>query len=139
MKKPLLIFALKCSVIFYFAACTGINEFTQSVAASPKITKGKWKVNLFTNSQKDETATFSGCEIAFLTSGKIIVIKNGEKYTGNWAEDEISKRITINLQTNDPSLAKLNSYWEISKISKKGLSFKNAESNKQADLQIGLL
>ena len=97
MKKPLLIFALKCSVIFYFAACTGINEYTHSIAASPKIVKGKWKVNLFNNSQKDETTSFKGCELTFTPAGKIIILKNGKQYTGNWAEDQILKRVTINL------------------------------------------
>jgi hypothetical protein len=63
--------------------------------------------------------------LTFEPSGKIIAYKNGQKITGNWAEDDILKRISINLDTKDPALAKLNNYWNISNISKWQLSFNN--------------
>jgi hypothetical protein len=74
--------------------------------------------------------------LTFEPSGKIIAYKNGKKITGNWAEDDILKRITINLDTNDPALAKLNKYWNISTISKWQLSFKTANNPTDSQLQI---
>jgi hypothetical protein len=44
---------------------------------------------------------------------------------GNWSEDDIMKRITISLETNDPELIKLNNYWNISTITKTGLTLQN--------------
>ena len=136
MKKPLLLFAIKCSVILYFAACTRIDKITTAVSATPHVTKGAWKINLYTESKNDKTAAFDGCKLTFEPTGKIIAYKNGETITGNWAEDDILKRITINLDTKDPALAKLNNYWNISNISKWQLSFKTANNPANIQLQI---
>ena len=136
MKKPLLIFAIKCSVIIYFAACTGIDDYTNTVAATPHVTKGSWKINLFTEEKIDETATFDGYTLTFEQNGKIIARKNGEQITGNWAEDDILKRITINLNTKDPVLAKLNDYWNISAVSKTGVNLQNTQNPSNGRLQI---
>ena len=136
MKKPILLFAIKCSVILYFAACTGIDKMTTAISATPRVTKGAWKINLYTESQHDETARFDGCMLTFEPSGKIIAYKNGQKITGNWAEDDILKRISINLDTKDPALSKLNTYWNIASISKWQLSFQNHKDPQATQLQI---
>jgi hypothetical protein len=134
MKKPILLFAIKCSVILYFAACTGIDKMTTTISATPRVTRGAWKINLYTESKHDKTAAFDGCMLTFEPSGKIIAYKNGEKITGNWAEDDILKKISINLDTKDPALAKLNKNWNISNISKWHLSFNT--SNNPTDIQL---
>ena len=139
MKKPILLFAIKCSVILYFAACTGIDKITTAISATPRVTKGAWKINLYTESKNDETARFDGCMLTFESTGKIIAYKNGQKITGNWAEDDILKRITINLHTKDPTLTKLNDYWNISNITKWRLSFENAKNPSGSQLQITCL
>ncbi|MBK6378828.1 MAG: hypothetical protein IPP81_05090 [Chitinophagaceae bacterium] len=136
MKKPILLFAIKCSVILYFAACTGIDKMTTAISATPRVTKGSWKINLYTESKNDKTTAFNGCMLTFEPSGKIIAYKNGEKITGNWAEDDILKRITINLDTDDPALTKLNNYWNISTISKWQMCFKTVNTTKDSQLQI---
>jgi hypothetical protein len=137
MKKTTLLVALKCSVILYFAACTGIEKIsTASISATPRVTKGAWKINLYSESKNDKTAAFYGCMLCFDASGKIIAYKNGKKITGNWAEDDILKRITINLDTKDPALSKLNSNWDISSISKWQLSFQNINNTEVNQLQI---
>lgn len=136
MKKPLLIFALKCSVILYFAACTGINDYRNTVSATSKVTKGTWKINLFTQGQQNETNQFSNCIISFDPSGKITINKNGQTVTGNWIEDNIMQRITISLNTNDAALTKLNDYWNISKISKSGISFRGNQNSVNDRLEI---
>jgi|GWRWMinimDraft_11_1066019.scaffolds.fasta_scaffold29942_1 hypothetical protein len=136
MKKPIILFAIKCSVILYFAACTGINEYATAVSATPFITNGTWKVNLFLESENDNTMVFDGYTLKFEPTGKIIVFKNGKEISGNWAEDDISKKMTISLHTKDPALAKLNNYWTISKITKAGLSLQNTEDPSTGLLQI---
>jgi hypothetical protein len=136
MKQTTLLVALKCSVILYFAACTGIDKITTAISATPRVTKGAWKINLYTEAKDDKTAAFDGCMLTFDAAGKITAYKNGEKITGNWAEDEIAKTITINLDTKDPALLKLNSYWNISNISKWQLSFQNSNNPEVSRLQI---
>ncbi|MBK8609652.1 MAG: hypothetical protein IPL84_06835 [Chitinophagaceae bacterium] len=136
MKKPVLLFAIKCSVILYFAACTSIDEYTTADSATPRVTQGTWKVNLFIEAENDNTKVFDGYTLTFQPSGKIIAAKNTEEITGNWSEDNIQNRITINLDTKDPALAKLNKYWNISNISNAGLSFQNAENPSSGWLQI---
>ena len=136
MKKPFLIFTLKCTVILYFAACTGINSYTNSIAATPHVTKGTWKVNLLTTTGTDETRQLNGYDLTFSPSGKITMQKNGEIITGNWPEDEIEKRITINLDTRDPVLEKLNNYWDISIATDKSIQLKDTEKASGGRLQI---
>ena len=136
MKKTTLLVALKCSVILYVAACTGINKITTAISATPRVTKGAWKINLYTEAKNDETAAFDGCMLTFDAAGKITAYKNGEKITGNWTEDDILKRLTINLDTKDPALSKLNTNWNISSISKWQLSFQNGDDAGLSHLQI---
>jgi len=131
MKNSLLLFTIKCSVILYFAACTGINDYTKDVSATPHVTRGAWKVNLFTDAENDKTSVFEGYTLTFEPSGKITASKNGKTVTGNWAEDDILKRITINLDTQDPALTKLNSYWSIAAISTAGLSLQDMDTDNQ--------
>lgn len=136
MKKPFLLFSLKCTVILYFAACTGINSYTSSVAATPHVTKGTWKVDLFSSTGVDETSQLNGYDLTFSSTGKIRVQKNGEITTGNWSEDEIEKKIIISLDTKDPVLEKLNSYWDISVATDKNIELKNTENASVGRLQI---
>jgi hypothetical protein len=136
MKKTTLLVAVKCSVILYFAACTGINKYTTAVSATPFITSGTWKVKLFIESQNDKTTAFDGYTLKFEPTGKVIAAKGNEQVTGNWAEDDISKKLTINLKTNDVALTKLSDYWTISNITNTGLSFQNAKDPSGGWLQI---
>jgi hypothetical protein len=136
MKKPIFLFVLKCSVILYFAACTSINKYTTAVSATPHITNGTWKVNLFIESQNDNTTVFDGYTLQFEPNGKLTAVKGSQKITGNWAEDDISKKLSISLKTKDAALAKLSDYWTISSISNTGLSFQNAKDPSGGWLQI---
>ena len=136
VKKPLIIFALKCSVILYFAACTGFDNYTTAVSATPRVTKGALKVNLFIDADKDQTNGFAGYTLTFDPAGTIKATKNGKEISGNWSEDDILKRMTINLDTKDPVLAKLNNYWNIAAITKTGVNLQNTGNPSNGRLQI---
>ena len=136
MKKPLIIFALKCSAILYFAACTGLDKYTTAVSATPLVTKGAWKVNLFIDADKDQTNKLAGYTLTFDPAGTIKAKKDGKEITGNWSEDDISKRITINLETEDPILARLNDYWNVAAITKTGVNLQNTGNPSNGRLQI---
>jgi len=136
MKKTTLLVALKCSVILYFAACTGINKYATAVSATPHITNGTWKVNLFIESQNNKTTAFNGYSLTFEPTGKIIAARGTEKITGNWAEDDISKKLTISIKTENAALAKLSDNWTVSNISNTYLSFQNAKDTTGSWLQI---
>lgn len=123
MKKPVLLFALKCSVIIYFAACTNIQNFGVSNSVTKLITKGNWKVNCYSNSNTDNTCNFKDYSFTFAASGNVIAVKDGISYTGNWLEDNISKKITINFNKSNAILDELNDYWDITAISNAGISF----------------
>lgn len=136
MNKTTLLVALKCSVILYFAACTGINKYTHGVSATPHITNGTWKVNLYIESQNDKTTALNGYALHFEPSGKFIATRGGKTITGNWAEDDISKKLTISLKTNDAALSGLSNNWNVSNISNTGLSFQNEKDPSGSWLQI---
>ncbi|HMI77889.1 MAG TPA: hypothetical protein VK484_03805 [Ferruginibacter sp.] len=123
-------------MILYFAACTGINEYTTAVSATPNVTKGQWKVNLFEDANKNLSKDLTGYTLTFIPSGKIIAVKNGQVINGNWSEDEILKRMTIDLDTNDPNLKKLNDQWNVSVVTKTGVSLQNTKNPTTGRLQI---
>lgn len=130
MKKPFLLFALKCAVILYFAACTSIDDYTVAKAASPVVTKGTWKVNLYADANNDKTNDFAGYTFTFSISGDVKVTRNGVDINGNWAEDHISKRVTLNLGSTDPVLVRLNNYWTILDVSNAQVDFQNNNNTK---------
>ena len=136
VKSPLIIFTLKCSIILYFAACTGIGEGTTYKSATPQVTKGVWKVTLLNTAGKELAGELAGYTLTFVPSGKIIAVRNGELIRGNWSEDEILKKITINLETKDPYLTKLNDRWNISSVNAKDVTLQNTENSSGSRLQI---
>lgn len=126
MKKPVLLFALKCSVIIYFAACANIEKFSVSNAVSQQlISKGTWKVNCYDNANIDNTCDFEGYIFSFDAYGKVIARKNGIAIEGNWLEDNISKKITLSFRKENSVLLQLNDHWNISSISNGGITFEN--------------
>lgn len=128
MSKPFLLFALKCSVILYFAACTSIENYTTAKSATPVVTKGVWKVNLYRDANNDKTNDFAGYTLIFNVSGNVIARKNGIDVNGNWVEDDISKKIKLNLNATDPALVQLNNYWDITSITNSKVSLQNNTS-----------
>ncbi|MEP7256233.1 MAG: hypothetical protein ABI666_10700 [Ferruginibacter sp.] len=136
MKSPLLLFALKCSVILYFAACSGIGDYTTAVSATPLVTKGAWKVNLVIEADKNQANELTGYSLTFDPAGKIKATKDGTEINGNWSEDDILKRITISLDTKDPQLIMLNNYWNISAVTKTGVTLQNTANPSNGRLQL---
>ncbi|MGG9964295.1 hypothetical protein [Ferruginibacter sp. SUN106] len=127
MKKPFLLFALKCSVIVYFAACTSIDQLAVSNSITDKLTtKGAWKVNCFGNATNDNTCVFEGYAFAFDASGKVVASKDGNTIEGHWLEDNISKTITISFKdSNNPFGQRLNTQWSINTVDKSSISLKS--------------
>lgn len=128
MSKSFLLFTLKCTVILYFAACTSIENYTIAKSATPVVTKGVWKVNLYSDANNDKTNDFAGYTFTFNVSGSVIANKNGVDVNGNWGEDNISKRIKLELNATDPALVQLNNYWDITSITNSKVSLQNNTS-----------
>lgn len=126
MKKPFLLFALKCSVILYFAACTRLEHYTTDKSATPVVTEGSWKVNLYENGG-NKTSEFSGYTFTFTPGGNLLVQKDGRQVNGNWSEDDIAKKIAIDLGKTDPVLEKLNENWDVTRINDKEIALRSKD------------
>jgi hypothetical protein len=137
VKSPFLIFALKCSIILYFTTCTGINEFTTAVSATPNVTKGVWKVSLCKEDNIDPSTDMTEYSLLFKPDGTFVVTGNEVETTGNWSEDEISNKMKITLETSDPCLKKLNNNWTVSNVSKTSITLLN-NNNKNTDSRLHL-
>jgi len=129
MKKPFLVFALKCSVIIYFAAFSSIDKFAVSRSVTQQIVdKGYWKVNCFGNPATDNSSLFEDYAFSFDASGKVTASKNGTTIEGHWLEDNISRSITISFNDNTPFEQKLNTKWYINAINNASISLKSDAS-----------
>lgn len=125
MTKQFLLFAVKCSVILYIIACTDIGNQTISRSATPVVTKGIWKINLYQNTKNNDLA---GYIFTFYNRGEIKASKNGVDIIGNWKEDNIAHGITLDLGNKDKVLSKLNKYWNISSIDGSIISLQNSST-----------
>lgn len=121
-----MLFVVKCMFIFYFAACTRFEQLTDIRSATPLITKGAWKIEFNNKGKNDKPASLVGYKLVFGSTGILKATKNGMEIDGNWSEDNISKRITIDFGNTDPVLAKLNDYWNIRDIADLELNLQNA-------------
>ena len=133
MKKPVLVFALKCAVIIYFAACTNIDKLGVSKSVTQQlVTNASWKVNCYSNTTTDNTCIFEGYSFNFNNDGKVTASKDGTTIKGHWLEDNIAKTITITFNNSNTVLNELNDYWNITAVSDKGISFEKI-SNKDTE------
>ncbi|MGC4100635.1 hypothetical protein [Ferruginibacter sp.] len=124
MKKPALVFAIKCSVILFFAACTSLNKLAVSKSISEQlVNKPTWKVNCFSNASIDKTCIFEDYTFSFDATGKVVASKGKEVIEGHWLEDNISNTITISFNNSNTVLDHLNDFWNINTVSDAGISF----------------
>ena len=135
MNNSLLLFATKCSVILYFATFTSINNLSVVRTVTPVITKGAWKAEI----SAGQVNQLDGYSFTFNASGHVKASKNGVEINGNWAEDNISKKISLNLGSADPALTQLNNYWEIKYFNNSMVSLQNTSASANIKLDIRVL
>jgi hypothetical protein len=135
MRKPIL-WGLQALVIFYFVACSSVEDYPSTQAITPVVTKGNWKVNLYMDANNDKTNDFTGYSFTFAGDGSLKASKAGVEIAGNWYEDNISKRVVINLGNTDPMLIRLNDSWNISDVSNTTVSFENNDAQSIDRLKI---
>jgi hypothetical protein len=128
MRKPILLAGLKAMVILYFAACASVEDYTVAKSVTPVVTRGNWKVNLYMDANNDKTNDFAGYLFTFSGNGDLKATKNGNDINGNWYEDNVSKRVIINLGNTDPMLVNLNDQWDIGDVSNTNVNLENANA-----------
>ena len=136
MKKPALLFTLKCAAILYFAACTNIDKLTVSKSASAILTGNGCKVNLYLQGDNDQTNDLSGYKLQFTEDGNLKAVKNDVVLNGNWHEDDLNKTLLISFDTEDRNLDKLNYKWNITKISGNAVAFESDNESGTEKLNI---
>ncbi len=136
MRKPILLTALKAAVILYFAACANVDDYAVYKSVTPIVTKGNWKVNLYMDANNDKTNDFAGYSFVFNSNGDVTVSKNGNNINGHWYEDNVSKKVAIDLGNTDPMLINLNDSWNIDDVTNTNVSLGNENSQKQERLII---
>ena len=106
MKKNVLFFAL-LTITLTFTACTNdndsaddVNDFARLQAdiemMTNDVTSGTWTITNFIDSDKNETANFSGYGFAFNSDGSLVADNGNTSVTGTWS-------ITIDDDSNDDS------------------------------------
>jgi hypothetical protein len=130
MRKPILLAALKAAVILYFAACVSVDDYTVFKSVTPIVTKGNWKVNLYMDANNDKTNDFAGYSFVFNSNGDVTASKNGNGINGHWYEDNVSKKVAIDLGNTDPMLIKLNDSWNIDDVNNTSVSLENENAQK---------
>jgi hypothetical protein len=136
MRKPILLAGLKAMVILYFAACANVEDYTVAKSVTPVVTRGNWKVNLYMDANNDKTNDFAGYLFSFGGNGDVKATKNGSDIYGHWYEDNISKRVVIDLGSADPMLVNLNDQWDIGNVSSTNVALENDNGHTTERLSI---
>ena len=138
MNKPFLLFAVKCSVILYFAACTSIDHLTITKSATPVICKGLCKLELCTSTPEKncEACNLEYYHFAFDQNGELKASNNGRVIKGSWSEDNISKQIHISFDNAGPVFSELNNYWTIENIENAQVSLNSSGGETTCRLKI---
>ncbi len=132
MKKPALLFSLKCAVILYFAACTNIDKLTVSTSATDIVTSAECRVDSYLQNSNDQTGKLADYKLNFTDDGNIKAVKGSKVLNGNWHEDNNKKTFVISFDTEDPALDMLNYKWHITKVSGTAL---NLETTTESGLE----
>jgi archaellum component FlaF (FlaF/FlaG flagellin family) len=133
MKKPSVIFILKCTAILYLSAFTNIDMFTKGKAATPLITKGNCKVQVL---GQDEFTAFT---FTFNANGTVTAKKDNVQINGLWMEDNIDNKINIRFNTFNPTIQKLNNRWLIKEVTQNQLLIQSNESSNASFVTIASL
>jgi uncharacterized Zn-binding protein involved in type VI secretion len=139
MKKPVLLFTLKCAVIIYCTTCMGMGYFNTTISIAPKVTKGSWKVYCFENTITDNTCIFEGYSFIFNTNGKVAAVKGNITEEGYWLEDNINNKITISFKNTNSVLNQLTDYWDVASIDNGQISLQKKSGSNTDKLYITAL
>ncbi len=129
MRRPLALIAMKFAVIFYFAACTNVTDYTQAKSVTPVVTRGNWKVNLYMDANNDKTNDFAGYSFSFANNGTVKAVKGALEISGNWYEDNIANKVVIDMGTADPVLQTINDLWDVVEVSNLSVTLEHKSSN----------
>jgi len=80
------------------------------------VSAGTWKVSLFSDSGKDETASFAGYAFTFKSSGAASAIKSIDTTNGSWSINSSSTKFNLNFGAKSDSnkpLGELTDDWVI--------------------------
>ncbi len=117
MKNLLRYSLILFSVTLLFTACSNTGEYGATKSVAPVVTNGDWRVSLFMDNNNDQTNDYNGYLFNFNASGDIVVTINGNAVTGSWNENSTAKNLSLNFNSADPVLNKLNDTWNIKQIS----------------------
>ncbi|MES2565838.1 MAG: hypothetical protein V4565_03165 [Bacteroidota bacterium] len=91
-------------------------NFTETEVTStsnPTFTRGQWKVDLFQESNTDETANYLGYLFMFKEDGNVLATKNNDSIIGTWSSIKGSDHMKFRISFPSSPLSELNDDWDI--------------------------
>jgi hypothetical protein len=114
MKNAKLLFAsLSFSIMIFFSNCTPDHNFVSSTEEI--LTQSNWSVDYYFTTQ-DLTSEYGGYRLLFGTAGTITAQKENALIQGTWdkvVDVNTNEIVTINFNTSDVNLSKLNQGWKL--------------------------
>lgn len=116
--KAITLFSL---LIFLAMACEDDNASdTNKTNVINTITSGSWRITYFYDTDKEETANYTGYKFTFGTSGQLTATNNTNTYTGTWSvtdnnsNDDSMDDLDFNISfTAPPAFEELSDNWDI--------------------------
>jgi hypothetical protein len=85
-------------------------------ALKSKVTKGKWKVNLYRDNGVDETNNYTGYEFQFEPNGTVIATKDENMLSGSWRSQIDGRSTKLHVEFSTASqLDELSEDWNVMK------------------------
>lgn len=76
------------------------------------LTEGRWFLENYTENDVDNTSDFQAYEFQFYENGKFDAISSSSVVSGTWLGDVDNLSFTVNFNTSDNTLLRINHVWK---------------------------
>ncbi len=116
-----LLFLLSATTIF--SSCSGsIEEYPNDSNISEVVTKGNWKVELFVESNLNQTNDFTNYNFTFNKNGVVTATNNGVAEVGTWNTNGFTNRLFLHFSNVNSVLNKISYDWLVDSQEEKAVS-----------------
>lgn len=114
-----------------FTSCSAEEDIANPNTVTDVVTTGKWKVNIYIESNQDHTSDFAGYSLSFSRNGTVTATNGVTTYTGSWAEDRVLRRITFNFANPSPELERINNQWGVADVQAALINLSNNDTGSE--------
>ena len=129
-------FLIMLVISITIAHCAKKTEEIKTNLIMDAMSDGKWKVQVFSEDNKDVTSEFTAYEFQFFKDGTVKGFSGSETASGTWVGDINASTISSYFPNSNDTLKRLNDTWKIIKNSLTYVEARPTNTNRTAFLKL---